>query len=238
MDRAVCRLCFVCVAAPIGFFSGEGMANNIVDLIRLHLADEVSTEYQSINITIALAVSDSFNEYDPFFQISEEDPLPKALCRVCWTKVLDFHEFYKTVKETKHNFLVKYVKIEEPETIVVNCDPVVRFDTIYDKVETPTHDADDSTQSELGESDILCGPLDADWTDNTTTEFDHLIAKHMNMFCEMCEYSFESLTDASRHYRNKHKTRSVKLNCCPRRVIIPGEIREHIQYHLNPDKFK
>lgn len=235
MDRTVCRLCFVCVPAPIGIFSGEGMANNIVDLIRLHLADEVSIRASaSKSHWRFLIVSTNIN----CFQISEEDPLPKVLCRVCWTKVLDFHEFYKTVKETKHNFLVKYVKIEEPETIVVNCDPVVRFDTIYDKVETPTHDADDSTQSELGESDILCGPLDADWTDNTTTEFDHLIAKHMNMFCEMCEYSFESLTDASRHYRNKHKTRSVKLNCCPRRVIIPGEIREHIQYHLNPDKFK
>lgn len=71
-----------------------------------------------------------------------------------------------------------------------------------------------------------------------TDKFDHLICNYMDMECEKCQHPFGTLLDASSHYQNKHQQRSVFLKCCQRRVNLPGEIRDHILYHLNPDAFK
>lgn len=68
-------------------------------------------------------------------------------------------------------------------------------------------------------------------------KFDHLISKYMDMKCEICRHPFDTLSDASYHYRSKHQRRTAKLKCCQRRIKMP-DIRDHIQYHLNPNMFK
>lgn len=67
--------------------------------------------------------------------------------------------------------------------------------------------------------------------------FDHLISRYMDMHCELCQHPFDTLTDASYHYRSKHHRRTATLKCCQRRIKMP-DIRDHIQYHLNPNMFK
>lgn len=66
---------------------------------------------------------------------------------------------------------------------------------------------------------------------------DHSISNYLNMFCELCQQPFDKLTQVGPHYKNKHQCRSVTLKCCERQMKI-ADIRSHIQYHLNPDKFK
>lgn len=68
--------------------------------------------------------------------------------------------------------------------------------------------------------------------------FDYLISSYVNMFCDICEQPFETLTEATSHYRRNHNRKYMYVKCCQRRIFIPGEIRDHIQYHLNPVKFK
>lgn len=69
-------------------------------------------------------------------------------------------------------------------------------------------------------------------------KFDYLISSYINMFCDICEHPFETLTEATLHYRREHNRKYVNVKCCRRQISIPGEIRDHIQYHLNPVKFK
>lgn len=67
--------------------------------------------------------------------------------------------------------------------------------------------------------------------------FDHLISKYMDMYCEICRHPFNTLSEASSHYRSQHQRRTVTLKCCQRRINMP-DIRDHIKYHLNSNAFK
>lgn len=69
-------------------------------------------------------------------------------------------------------------------------------------------------------------------------DVDHLISNYMDMSCEICQHPFDTLSDASLHYRQTHSKSKVKVKCCRRQMGLPNEIRDHIQYHLDPDKFK
>lgn len=68
-------------------------------------------------------------------------------------------------------------------------------------------------------------------------KLDHLITKYMEMHCELCRHPFATLSEVSSHYRSEHQRRAATLKCCQRRIKMP-DIRDHIQYHLNPDVFK
>lgn len=67
--------------------------------------------------------------------------------------------------------------------------------------------------------------------------FDHLISKYMDMYCEVCQHPFNTLSEASSHYRSQHQRRTATLKCCQRRIKMP-DIRDHIKYHLNSNAFK
>lgn len=72
----------------------------------------------------------------------------------------------------------------------------------------------------------------------TSTEFDHLISNYMDMKCEVCNRPFGTLMEAHHHYQRKHKQKTALLKCCQRRLQLPHGIRDHIQFHLDPDHFK
>lgn len=66
---------------------------------------------------------------------------------------------------------------------------------------------------------------------------DRLIANYLDMVCEICDQPFGTLTEATSHYRSKHKRRTATAKCCQRRMRL-HDMRSHIRYHLNPDSFK
>lgn len=57
-------------------------------------------------------------------QVCETDLLPKSVCRGCWAALDSFHKFYDAVNEARHDFLLKFVKMEEPTFDEVDCDAV------------------------------------------------------------------------------------------------------------------
>lgn len=69
-------------------------------------------------------------------------------------------------------------------------------------------------------------------------QYDHLIPNYMDMFCENCKHPFDTFKEACKHYTWKHKQKNVFVRCCQRRLSIPGQIRDHVQYHLNEEIFK
>lgn len=73
---------------------------------------------------------------------------------------------------------------------------------------------------------------------NAEAEIDRLIPNYMDMQCELCQYTFETLSEARSHYRSKHKRHTHLVKCCQLRLKIHGEIRDHIKFHLNPNEFK
>lgn len=78
---------------------------------------------------------------------------------------------------------------------------------------------------------------DANSGNHWPRKFDHLISNHIDMLCEICQHPFETLSEASNHYIGQHKQRTILVKCCQKRITILTELRDHIQYHLNPDKF-
>lgn len=69
-----------------------------------------------------------------------------------------------------------------------------------------------------------------------------LIPQYLNMICAVCEpeHPFERISELRTHYRNEHNFRNyIKVKCCQRRLLTTfKQIREHIQYHLHPNKFR
>lgn len=93
------------------------------------------------------------------------------------------------------------------------------------------------TDEDGSESELHDKAVDANNEANWRGKFDHLIPNHIDMLCEICKHPFETLSEASNHYIRQHKQRTIHVKCCQTRIKIAGELRDHIQYHLNPDKF-
>lgn len=81
-----------------------------------------------------------YSHFNFTFQVHEYgDHLPKFVCLYCWTKLANFHEFYNKVNAAKYTYVSKCVKIDEPNHIGVECDPLdifaVKVEPIEDNVE-------------------------------------------------------------------------------------------------------
>lgn len=284
MSRRLCRLCFLERTRPIGIFSAKGIELNIAEAIRLHFTDEVN---KTIHLAAAFyAISGSISNKSRF-QVKENDHLPKMVCRDCWRKLDEFHDFYNTVNAAQNHFWLELVKNEEPIFLEINCDsvgygvdiPSVKVEPLLDTVDSEVQsskdraignnrafpDSDDatfcdnvddtsignvpikiekdaSTKIVVGHKSVLEAVQTSDAItkkfEKSSEEFDHLISNYMDMFCEICDHPFGTLPEASSHYLGKHKQTFALLKCCQRRLKMPGEIRDHIQYHLDPDKFR
>lgn len=64
-----------------------------------------------------------------------------------------------------------------------------------------------------------------------------LMPEYFDLNCEICKYKCISLTEMSKHYREKHKQSKATVKCCQRKLNF-NLIRDHILFHLNPDVFK
>lgn len=72
---------------------------------------------------------------------------------------------------------------------------------------------------------------------------DDLIPRVLNMVCGVCapEHPFKKISELQEHYRNKHNFgKYVRVKCyCQRRILrTHTQVREHIQSHFYPNKFK
>lgn len=99
-------------------------------------------------------------------QAREDDELPKWICRECWRRLADFHEFYNAVEETKAAYLITITKDDTPKFVEINCDsfeceddssvPKEKPDEIVIKVEMESiiKDSSDDDKSLVQQDDI------------------------------------------------------------------------------------
>lgn len=104
IDLQTCRLCFEEKDGLMDIFSDE---SNIASVIRLHFAPQ---EVKSLHLHCVFLLTNSdtkirFQFF--FFQVNENDSLPKHVCSACWSNVENFDKFYVAVNEAKDNYLAK-----------------------------------------------------------------------------------------------------------------------------------
>lgn len=58
------------------------------------------------------------------------------------------------------------------------------------------------------------------------------------MSCSMCPTMFDSIQNARQHYLEVHRLRNGYLRCCQIKMKSLTEVKEHIEWHSNPDLFR
>lgn len=170
----------------------------------------------------------------------------------------DFHEFYDAVDEarslyskSRHSLKNKVSKFGES-----NCDAYGCADVIASVKDEPI---------DIGDVEML--PAERNWSaksvENRTFEQRHsqivikqevdydaletpnanekqldlFIWDYVNPWCEVCNYRCNTLTEFKNHYRRTHNKRSTRMRCCNRMVLL-FNILDHVDCHMNPDKYK
>lgn len=55
--------------------------------------------------------------------------------------------------------------------------------------------------------------------------------------CDICGESVETLSGAIQHHWNAHKKGLKTVICCDMRIGL-NELRDHMEFHRNSDKYK
>lgn len=267
MSTKVCRLCFEEKSKTFGIFAVDGIELDLATMIRLHFAAEVTsksiqtrtscidfnsnrqqvseddelpkcvctecwTEVQHFHKFYESVKEATMNHIGIFVKIEE----PSFVEDSC--DAVDFDDNADSM-ETEPLTYDGHTDNNEPlangGSSEDSSDRVNEFgghtEETNSHVETLQHrNVDD--ESEVKPSSIFQSDAVGD-----TINFDKLIPICMNMQCDTCQHPFGSLSEATRHYKRKHKRRSVSVNCCQRKVLLKG-IRDHIRYHLDPNTFK
>lgn len=116
-------------------------------------------------------------------------------------------------------------------------------DDIFDN-EDSFHRDSDSDQNDVGnvsEDDASLRVSNGMAGNAKNRKLDHLIPEYLDMNCSLCAQPFETLSDASKHYRRQHNqgfnSIRMKAKCCLQDIPFYHS-RDHIQFHLDPEYFK
>lgn len=63
------------------------------------------------------------------------------------------------------------------------------------------------------------------------------IAEYFDMKCDLCDFRFRSMKDASQHHRRQHKQNGY-LVCCGRKFRSLVKVKEHCEWHRDPTMFE
>lgn len=72
----------------------------------------------------------------------------------------------------------------------------------------------------------------------STTEVEHLMVTHCEMFCSICSVDFKSLPDAQYHYSHAHNIIDGFIRCCSLKFKTVKKLQGHLIWHKMPDVFK
>lgn len=61
---------------------------------------------------------------------------------------------------------------------------------------------------------------------------------YVDMSCSMCPTMFDTIQNARQHYLEIHRLRNGYLRCCQIKMKSLTEVKEHIEWHSNPDLFR
>lgn len=59
----------------------------------------------------------------------------------------------------------------------------------------------------------------------------------LNILCDLCGQSVNTLIEAVDHHSTAHRNQLGVVRCCDRKFAL-NDLRDHLEYHKSPDKFK
>lgn len=62
--------------------------------------------------------------------------------------------------------------------------------------------------------------------------------RYFQMKCDLCDTQFNSLKMARSHYVSEHDVPYGYIKCCGIKLRANSVVLDHIQWHINPDKYK
>lgn len=72
-------------------------------------------------------------------------------------------------------------------------------------------------------------------TYSLSKDYEEFMLENFGMSCDHCSATdFKSFFDVKTHYMAQHKTIGF-VRCCNQKFIYIGQVKDHIDYHLNPE---
>ena len=68
-------------------------------------------------------------------------------------------------------------------------------------------------------------------------DVDERIARHIRLNCEQCSENFQTFGDLKNHFQDVHSTKGYVL-CCGRKFHKRSVLNDHVEKHINPNRFK
>ncbi|XP_055642360.1 transcription factor grauzone-like [Toxorhynchites rutilus septentrionalis] len=178
------------------------------------------------------------------------------ICCDCWSRIDDFHQFYCAIEEIhaqKEHFSITSVKDEND--IATETDEGSQEALHYTTddghqvfLESFVEDDDDKEAVKRlinEQSETVVEPKLAKLRKcrkkpkpvNRRARDDELISKYCKMQCDQCSLECANFTALQRHSTSVHQKRA-NVFCCDRKFNKRIILFEHIQQHLNPERFQ
>ncbi|XP_054728511.1 transcription factor grauzone-like [Anastrepha obliqua] len=109
------------------------------------------------------------------------------------------------------------------------------------RVEKKTSEVESNGESNVDEDkDVINTPDKVKEKNGKTKNFDAFIAQHFKeqLPCELCGHQSADFTELRLHFREVHKHEKGYVICCKHKYSQRFHFVEHLQVHLNPQKFQ
>lgn len=73
--------------------------------------------------------------------------------------------------------------------------------------------------------------------DKRDTNMATVIAKYFKKTCDLCSVRLQTIDQALRHYRSVHQVPGY-LRCCGKKLNDRTQVKDHVQWHNDPNVFK
>ncbi|GAB0099163.1 hypothetical protein DMENIID0001_150090 [Sergentomyia squamirostris] len=192
--------------------------------------------------------------------IKDTDNWPKVVCSKCLNTARMCLNFLTTIRESESKLREIYGEWNEVELKAdfeeIHIPKVnVKIETNWDPLE---HEAHDSSDDSAPLDSRLLRPrkkrLPAKKKQEIVNEVNENEPKNMRrkvnvretirqieefykMTCDTCQETFSTLRELQHHHRNDHNQLPY-IMCCKTKLLRPNKMREHIEYHRNPEAFK
>ncbi|XP_053685534.1 transcription factor grauzone-like [Sabethes cyaneus] len=201
------------------------------------------------------------------FEFAENDDLPRRVCLECCSKVTEYHAFHELVRtnQTQLSCLsTKAIYLPSLEDIKTE----ILLESPETDSEQNMHQELEKDHEEVALEFTECEPRNDECdqlalrsrfvrnTKQTTDSFkpkkesnhnkekvkkldeeNKKIQEFFTMKCDVCSETFATLDQLQRHTRKQHNMRG-SIKCCNRVFYKKCRIIDHINFHLNPGRFR
>ncbi|XP_055609721.1 transcription factor grauzone-like [Uranotaenia lowii] len=201
------------------------------------------------------------------FELNEEKHLPTGICPDCYSKISAYHDFHETVRLNENRLQTTIIPnetayIKQEYLVLPYCSEDKLNDTteqidLADNEATPPEMKVESEESSSSEEEppkrqrrkrkietpkVANKRIEEKFEEaqkklEKQQEENKKIGEFFAMTCEYCSEKFDTFLDLQRHSRKEHNARG-SIKCCNKVIYKRRKVLDHIDSHLNPEKFR